>query len=221
MRRHARANHRPPVDDAVTAERRFANQTIFRVGLPSGVSSFGEFALEAVAFIWIVSTVGADSPVASLFIGALLVASTLPRLLVSPYAGAMADTWGARRSLVLADLSRFVLVGAFAAYLYATGSSEDAAAAIPLVVACFLVASASELLGPARAVAIRAGVPSVHRPRASSVTLAIMKASSIATGGLAPLMFATWGLQPVLLAITGSFVVGAVLAQWLVVGKIG
>lgn len=199
---------------------RRANRTIARLALPLGLSSFGEFALESVSYIWVVSTFGAGSPTASLFIGALIVASTLPRLLVSPYAGVFADVRGARAALVVADAGRCAVMAVFVATLLVTDPQGRGPVAA-LVLFTLIVSAASQLLQPARAVAVRAGIAPAGRPRAASIALAIMTVSSLAAGGLAPLIFTVWGMVPTVVIIATTFLLGAISSQVLIGDDIG
>ena len=115
--------------------------------------------------------------------GGVLVFRLLPAVLFGPLAGAFADRWDRRRTMVVCDLLRFLL---FLSIPIVGSVAERSTALLWLLVASFLIESVSLFWIPAK----EASVPNIVGPErlegANQLTL-------IATYGSAPIAAAVFG----------------------------
>lgn len=74
------------------------------------LSAFGEYVLAATVTVWLATGLAPGDPALPLYIGAVIGATSLPRLVRAPIAGVLVDRWPAHRVMVAADLVRAALV---------------------------------------------------------------------------------------------------------------
>lgn len=86
-----------------------ANPDFFRFWLSQAISQIGD-RVHSLALIWLVYHWSESA----LAVGMILVATSLPGILVSPLAGVLCDRFSRRRIMIAADLARFVVVGLLA-----------------------------------------------------------------------------------------------------------
>ena len=183
-------------------------------------SVLGDNVFETTLVVWIAADLAAGRSWSALAVSGLLVAATLPVMLVGPVAGVFVDRWrDPRRVMLRADLLSAVLILALL----------PAAGAVPLpflpgdrpplgvrfgaIVAIVVLAGAvAQFFRPAASVLIRDIVPDAQRPRAMGLNQAVASAALLAGPPLAaPLLFAA-GPGWALLFNAASF-----LASWVAV----
>ena len=116
--------------------------------------------------------------------GGVLVFRLLPAVLFGPLAGAFADRWDRRTTMVTCDLIRFAL---FLSIPIVGSVAEPATALIWLLVASFLIETASLFWIPAKEASVPNLVPREQLEGANQLTL-------IATYGSAPVAAIVFGL---------------------------
>ncbi|WP_234809317.1 MFS transporter [Clavibacter michiganensis] len=80
------------------------------IWLAQALSAFGEYVLAATVTVWLATGLAPGDPALPLYIGAVIGATSLPRLVLAPIAGVLVDRWPARRVMVAADLARVALL---------------------------------------------------------------------------------------------------------------
>lgn len=139
-------------------------------------------------------------------LGLVLIAATLPSVLISPWAGYIADRFDRRRIAIAADLIRALLVLILAWMAYA-----DTLEMTNLVVITALISLASAFFNPATLAMLPALVPAPDLARANAITQLSANASGalgfLAGSGLIALI----GVPAAFLCNGTSFVVSALL----------
>ncbi|HVO39242.1 MAG TPA: MFS transporter [Spirochaetia bacterium] len=131
------------------------------------VSILGDVVYEIALGFWVLAVTGSTA-----LMGTLLAASTLPRILVSPFAGVVIDRSDRRRLMILMDVARGVVVSAVGA------------AAIVGVLQIWMVFAAGVILGICGAFfspAVGSVIPDITAPR--KVVRANSVLSMLHTGG--------------------------------------
>jgi len=126
--------------------------------------------------------------------GGVLVFRLLPAVLFGPLAGAFADRWDRRTTMVVCDLIRFLL---FLSIPIVGAVAEADRALIWLLVASFLIETASLFWIPAKEASVPNLVPREQLEGANQLTL-------IATYGSAPVAAAVFGLLSLVSRALGS-----------------
>ncbi|CAH2030942.1 MFS transporter [Trichlorobacter ammonificans] len=158
--------------------------------------------VHTLAVIWLVYTWTRSGTA----LGLVLIAATLPSVLVSPWAGYLADRFDRRKIAIAADLIRCLLVLALA-LLASTGTLEMTG----LVIMTALISLASAFFNPATLAMLPAIVPAADLARANAITQLSANASGalgfLAGSGLIALI----GVPAAFLCNGVSFVVSALL----------
>lgn len=118
----------------------------------------------------------------------------LPFLIAAPFAGALIDRWGARRSLVCSNVLAAVVTLLFAAVLAA---DSFALWQVYAVVSCLALTQALET--PALATAVPALVPERHLGRANGMLMLAVASSKLLAPMVAGLLLVAIGLSGIIL----------------------
>lgn len=165
------------------------------------VSQVGD-RVHTLAVIWLVYSWTRSGTA----LGLVLIAATLPSVLVAPWAGYIADRFDRKRIVIAADLVRSALVLALA--LLARADLLDMTG---LVVMTALISLASSFFNPATLAMLPAIVPATELSRAN----AISQLSANASGALGFLagsgLIALIGVPAAFLCNAGSFILSALL----------
>nr|WP_228494719.1 MFS transporter [Clavibacter sp. VKM Ac-2873] len=178
------------------------------IWLAQALSAFGEYVLAATVTVWLATGLAPGDPSLPLYIGAVIGATSLPRLLLAPLAGVLVDRWPARRVMVAADLVRAALL----LPLLVIAVTGPAAVVIGAVIATqFLIGCASQLFDPARAALVQVVVPADRRAAAAGRTLLASTGVGILSAMAGPAVYAALGPRPALVMDAVSFLVSAAL----------
>jgi MFS family permease len=182
----------------------------------AAISYVGDFVFETTLVIWIAAAIGRGQPWAPLAVSGCLIAAALPILLVGPLAGVFVDRWDKRRTMLVMDALRAVLV---ASVLLATndlpmpfvaggrlGPFEQLGAIYAVV---FLASAGAQFFNPSRTALIGDLVAEPLRPRAMG-QMQTVQALGIVIGPAiaAPLYFGLgveWALGINALSFAASF----------------
>lgn len=74
------------------------------------ISTLGDAVFDTTLLLWIATRLALGQPWAPLAVSGLLLATSVPRLLVSPFAGVFVDRWDKRRTMMRMEALRAVLV---------------------------------------------------------------------------------------------------------------
>lgn len=165
----------------------------------------GDFVYELALGFWVLQTTGSTA-----LMGGIMAATLLPRVLVSPFAGVVADRYDRKRLIVLTDLIRGAVVGLVAV------------AAVMGILEVWMLFACGVVLGVCAAVFLPAAdsaIPDIVPPervvQANSLMQIVQAATGVvgnATGGIlygllgAPLMFAVNAGSYLASAVTEAFI---------------
>jgi len=156
--------------------------------LGQAISQFGD-ALYYLVFLFMVEKLTGDPKM----VGIAGVAQTLPFLLLSPYAGVVADRCDRRRILLYCDLASMFALLAFVVYIY----FDPTPPAWALIGAGALLSLINAFFAPAKGAAIPQLVPEEKRTTANALSLAtqnLMPMIGIAVSGT--VLAAVYTLSP-------------------------
>jgi DHA3 family macrolide efflux protein-like MFS transporter len=135
-------------------------------------------------------------------LGAAMVAVSLPNLLLGPLAGVMVDRWDRRKTMIVSDLARALIV---LLCLYAHSRST----AWILILVGFLQSVFSQFFGPARGAALPLIVSGEDQLAANGLMQTTMTVSLIAGPALAGVTIQYWGLHSSFVLDSLSFLISA------------
>ncbi|MBM7026233.1 MFS transporter [Clavibacter zhangzhiyongii] len=178
------------------------------VWVAQALSSFGEYVLAATVTVWLATGLAPGDPALPLYIGAVIGATSLPRLVLAPFAGVLVDRWPARRVMVAADLARAALLMPLLV-IAVTGPAPVVIGAV--IGTQLLIACASQLFDPARAALVQVVVPADRRADAAGRSLLASTGVGILSAMIGPAVYAGLGPVPALVMDAVSFLVSAAL----------
>ena len=182
------------------------NNNFARLLAGETLSGLGDAILETTLVVWIASDLAAGKSWSALAVSALLVASTIPILVVGPIAGALVDRWpDKRQTLLRADVVSAVLILILLPSAGIIPLPFLDASTLPLAwrlgsifVIVFLASAVAQFLRPSGAIILRDVVPDVDRARAAGLNQASSSLTLLIGPPLAaPLLFgfgAGWAL---------------------------
>jgi MFS family permease len=176
------------------------------IWVAQALSAFGEYVLAATVTVWLATGLAPGDPALPLYIGAVIGATSLPRLVLAPIAGVLVDRWPARRVMVAADLVRAALLVPLMviAVIGPTPLVIGAVIATQLLIGC-----ASQLFDPARAALVQVVVPPHRRAAAAGRSLLASTGVGILSAMTGPAVYATLGPEPALVMDAVSFLASA------------
>ena len=83
-----------------------ANRNFVLLWLGQAISRLGDTVFDFTLLLWIAAVLARQEPWAPLAVSGVLVAQTLPMILVGPVAGVFVDRWDKRRLMLWMDLLR-------------------------------------------------------------------------------------------------------------------
>ncbi|MBM7413196.1 MFS family permease [Clavibacter michiganensis] len=178
------------------------------IWVAQALSAFGEYVLAATVTVWLATGLAPGDPALPLYIGAVIGATSLPRLVLAPVAGVLVDRWPARRVMVAADLARAALLVPLMVIAVA--------GPVPVVIAAviatqFLIGCVSQLFDPARAALVQVVVPADRRAAAAGRSLLASTGVGILSAMTGPAVYAVLGPEPALVMDAVSFLASAAL----------
>ncbi|EYT63971.1 MFS transporter [Curtobacterium flaccumfaciens UCD-AKU] len=186
----------------------FINRSFGLLWSAQAFSSFGEYVMASTVTVWLATSLAATDPLLPVYIGAVVAAAAVPRVILAPFAGVLVDRWTARTVMLTADVVRAAL---YVPLLAAIALLETTALPVALILMQLLVSTVSQFFDPARSALIQAVVPTEQRAGAAGrSTFSSMGAGIIATMA-GPALFAAVGPRPALIIDASSFLVSAML----------
>ncbi|UKF81350.1 MFS transporter [Clavibacter californiensis] len=178
------------------------------IWLAQALSAFGEYVLAATVTVWLATGLAPGDPALPLYIGAVIGATSLPRLVLAPIAGVLVDRWPARRVMVAADLARAALLVPLMV-IAVTGPTPLVIAAV--IMTQLVIGCVSQLFDPARAALVQVVVPVDRRAAAAGRSLLASTGVGILSGLTGPAVYALLGPEPALVMDAVSFLASAAL----------
>jgi MFS family permease len=175
------------------------------------VSVVGDYVFDVTVLLWVARFIALGSTWAPAAASGVLVAAGVPMLLVGPFAGVFVDRWDHRRTMLLADAARAVLIAALIPLsLPAIGAHTPRMAQLALVYTVVAAAACfSRFFSPARYAMLPILMPAADVPRATSRLVSTSYAAAVVAPPLAaPLLFAagaSWALIIDAISFAASF----------------
>src|SRR5262249_27750092 len=144
------------------------NQNFARLWSGQVVTDLGSVVFTTALVVWIAAELARGQSWAPLAVSGLLLAQSLPMLLVRPLAGVFVDRWDARRTMLWMDALRAVLVAALLVPLVLPAGPISQLLAVYAVV--LLVSACGQFFNPALMALINDLVPEGDLPRASGLS---------------------------------------------------
>jgi MFS family permease len=178
------------------------------------ISTVGDFVFNITLVLWIAIFLAKGQTWAPLAVSGVLVAASVPVLLVGPLAGVFVDRWDKRRTMLRISVVQAIVV---AALLLATGVVAlpfVAGGRLPLFwtlgaiyMVVFLVNACQQFYLPSAIALIGDIVPAPERPRATGLTQAIFALATIIGPPLAAPLLIGFGVEWALIIDALSFLV--------------
>jgi MFS family permease len=204
------------------------NSNFARLFAGETLSGLGDAILETTLVVWIASDLAAGKSWSALAVSALLVASTIPILVVGPIAGALVDRWpDKRRTLLRADILSAVLILVLIPSAGIVSLPFLEPSSLPLAwrlgsifVIVFLASAVAQFLRPSGTIILRDIVPDEDRARAAGLNQASSSLTLLIGPPLAaPLLF-SFGAGWALGIDAASFMVSYVFVRSLRIPKV-
>jgi MFS family permease len=173
------------------------------------VSQLGNQAFLIATALFTIEATGS-----AVLVAAVMMASTLPLVIVGPIGGTMADRHSRRNLLVLTDLARAFTVGGLGLFLLWRPEAAPSHVALIIAVAAFGGAMGS-VFSPAVQALIPELVPHDRLAAANSLNQISSQTSVLAGQALGGVLYVAWGAPVLLLLDAASFAYGAA-ATWLI-----
>jgi len=189
-----------------------SNRNFVLLWLGQAISRLGDTVFDFTLLLWIAAVLARQEPWAPLAVSGILVAQTLPMILIGPIAGVFVDRWDKRRLMLWMDLLRALLVASLlpvtgmAALPFLEGGALPVHIQLWIVYGVVFLASAcSQFFAPARVALTGDIVPASQQAQAASFEQ-VTESLSLILGPLlaAPLLFGV-GMQWALLINALSF----------------
>jgi MFS family permease len=173
------------------------------------ISFTGDFLIDTVLILWVTTQIVRGQTWTPLAVSGVVLAGTLPSLLVSPFAGVFVDRWHDKRKTmlwmyVLSMICALLLVTL--AWLMALGHSLPQWEALGAIYTCTLiVGTLSQFFNPAEMALLSDIVPEPYRARATSLHTLTLNIAALLGPALAALLYFSLGVQWALLLNALSF----------------
>jgi MFS family permease len=191
----------------------FINRNFGLLWLGQTISIMGDFAFSITLVVWIYTTLAKDQPWAPLAVTGVLVATTVPMVLVGPLAGVFVDRADKRGLMMVMSVFQALAAGALIAltgvfpipFLDGALPLEWTLGAVYGVV--FLINACEQFFRPAQMALLGDIVAEEYRGRASGLLQASGSLAILIGPLLAPLVVVTFGVEWTLLFDALSFLV--------------
>ncbi|MHB1593260.1 MAG: MFS transporter [Streptosporangiaceae bacterium] len=174
--------------------------------LGQGISQVGDYVFDVTLVLWVGAVLARGKPWAPEAVSGVLIAAAAPVLIIGPVAGVFVDRWDRRRTMLVADGIRALLVAALLAVPLVGGSWPTSVRLGLVYAAAALVSAIAQFFNPSRFAIIAAVVDEESRAQAFSLVQATSSTAAVVGPPLAaPLLF-TVGVQWALVVNALSYV---------------
>ncbi len=188
------------------------------------LSVFGDFIFDFTLTVWVTVSLAAHQAWAPLAVSGVLLAVAVPTFVFGPIAGVFVDRWDKRRTMLVMDALRALLIGllvlatnvvplTFLPFL-PDGRIPLAGQLGILYAVVFLSAICSQFFGPARMALIRDVVAEPYRAQATGISQAVQMLALVIAPPLAPLLYLATGAQWAISINALSFAASFLLVLW-------
>lgn len=184
------------------------NRNFARLWSGQVVTDLGTVVFTTALVVWVAAVLARGQQWAPLAVSGLLLAQSLPMLLVRPLAGVFVDRWDTRRTMLRMDAIRVVLVALLLVPVMLPLAPIWQLSAIYVVV--LLASACGQFFSPALLALINDIVPQDDLPRASGLSEVTWSIVSVLGPPLAAPLVLSLGINWVLILNAGSFAVSYV-----------
>src|SRR5579871_3874226 len=168
------------------------------------ISNVGDFVFSTTLVLWIAAVIARGQTWAPVAVSGVLLATSVPTLLIGPLAGVFVDRWNKRRTMLAMDASRAILIALLLPVAIGKFPIVEQLGAIYTIV--FLASACAQFFNPSRFALIGDVVDEPERAHASGLSQTTYSLAVIIGPPLAaPLLF-TVGVEWALLLNALSFV---------------
>jgi MFS family permease len=190
----------------------YINPNFAKLWIGQAVSILGDFVFDITLILWVAIDLAAGKSWAPLAVSGVLIAATIPVVVLGPLAGVFVDRWDKRRTMLVMDVLRAVLIGMLLVFVQVAphlfGSSTARYADLAAVYATvFLAATCAQFFNPSRLALIGDVVSSEDRNKASGMGQTTMYLAGIIGPPLAGPLFFHAGARSSLFINALSFLV--------------
>lgn len=185
------------------------NRDFARLWYGQAISTVGDFAFDTTLTIWVATVLLAKSDYAPAAVSGLMLCALIAILVVGPAAGVFVDRWSKRRTMLVSEIIRGVLVTLLMFVTLLPRDTFPVGVWLALLYAIvFVVNSAGAFFNPARFATIADIVPGeADRTKAFGLGQATAATAAIIGPPLAAPLLITFGIQWALLINALSYVV--------------
>lgn len=183
------------------------NRNWQRLWRGEAISVFGDMIFIVTIMLWIATEIAADRPWAPAAASGALIATAIPALVVGPVAGVWVDRWNRRRTMLVADGARVLLIASLLLipllrHTISTAAQLAMVYSVLVATSCF-----AQFFNPSRLALVGAVVDEVDQTRASGQMQAMVALAQVLGPPLAAPLLVTFGVQWALVANALSFAI--------------
>lgn len=183
------------------------NRNWQRLWRGEAISVFGDMIFMVTIMLWIATEIAAGKSWAPAAASGALIATAIPALVVGPIAGVWVDRWNRRRSMLVADGARVLLVASLLVIPLLRHTISIAAQLAMLYSVLATTSCFAQFFNPSRLALIAAVVDPADQTNASSQMQAIVALAQVLGPPLAAPLLVTFGVQWALIANALSFAI--------------
>lgn len=181
------------------------------------LSGLGDFTFDTSIVLWVATVLTHGAQRSPLAVSGVLLASSVPAIVLAPVAGVFVDRWNTRRVMLWVDALRALLIPLVALAAVMRPSTTMTLGVVYGIV--LLSSAASQFFNPASVAALQSLVDAEDLPRASGLLQTSASAAGILSPALGSVLFFAVGINWAILLDALSFV--ASFGTLLVVGYMG
>jgi MFS family permease len=155
--------------------------------------------------LWIATKIADGKSWAPAAVSGALMATAIPVLVVGPFAGVWVDRWDRRRTMLVADAARFLLIASLLVLPMLKHTISIGAQLAILYVVIAVASSFAEFFNPSRLAILGTIVPPADRTSASGRLQAMAALAQVLGPPLAAPLLTIFGVQWALIANALSF----------------
>ena len=186
---------------------RSRNWRLFWAG--GGVSVMGDFVFNVTVMLWVIKVIAVHQTWAPAAASGVLIAAAVPAVAIGPFCGVFIDRWDRRRTMLVADASRAVLIAGLVPLAFSSVAAHVPRSAQLGMVYVLVAAAAcfSQFFGPSRFALLGVIVAKPEMPKASGILQSTSYTAAIIGPPLAAPLFVIAGPQWALIIDALSFAV--------------
>ncbi|MEU3012771.1 MFS transporter [Nocardia asteroides] len=181
-----------------------------RLWLAQAFSSFGEYFFAGTSTVWVAVQLFPDSPSLPVLVGAVILAASIPRIVVGPLAGVYVDRRHPRTTMIVSGWVRAGLLASLLLIVQFGGLGS--AQLFTVILSCVVVSETSaQFFNPARASIMQVVIPEDRRVDAASLSMFSLTGVAIAATAAGPAVFGLFGARAAISSCVAAYVLSGIL----------